>query len=81
MHGHGNGTLNEKEDEENNGHEWKKKRHQVRIACTHCQKACKRCSDMRFVTLIILHTSHIPFDPLHQFDSFLIAGKTLLTEG
>ena len=26
-----------------------KKRSQVRIACTHCQKACKRCSSTRFV--------------------------------
>lgn len=28
----------------------RKKRAQVRIACTHCQKACKKCSDQRYVT-------------------------------
>lgn len=25
----------------------RKKRHQVRVACTHCQKACKKCSATR----------------------------------
>ena len=27
----------------------RQKRSQVRIACTHCQKACKRCSNTRYV--------------------------------
>lgn len=27
----------------------RKKRAQVRIACTHCQKACKKCSNTRSV--------------------------------
>lgn len=30
-----------------NGKQRKKKRAQVRVACTHCQKACKKCSDSR----------------------------------
>lgn len=32
-----------------NGTQRKKKRAQVRVACTHCQKACKKCSNTRYV--------------------------------
>lgn len=40
----------------------RKKRAQVRIACTHCQKACKKCSNTRYViigrsVLILGHAS------------------------
>jgi hypothetical protein len=30
------------------GEPFKKKRQQVRVACTHCQKACKKCSNIRY---------------------------------
>lgn len=35
----------------------RKKRAQVRVACTHCQKACKRCSNTRYVFLLLLSSS------------------------
>ncbi|OWZ34999.1 hypothetical protein C349_05366 [Cryptococcus neoformans var. grubii Br795] len=47
------GMKDSEEDDElrketvDNGRQRKKKRAQVRVACTHCQKACKKCSNTR----------------------------------
>ena len=38
----------------------RKKRAQVRVACTHCQKACKKCSNTRYVFLSLFPSSLHP---------------------
>jgi hypothetical protein len=47
----GNMGEDERDDEAGTGsngqQRMRKKRQQVRVACTHCQKACKKCSNTR----------------------------------
>lgn len=53
------GMKDSEEDDElrketvDNGRQRKKKRAQVRVACTHCQKACKKCSNARCVLMFM----------------------------
>lgn len=42
-----------KKETVDNGKQRRKKRAQVRVACTHCQKTCKKCSDSRYVLMFM----------------------------
>jgi len=40
----------------------------VRVACTHCQKACKKCSNTRYVSILV------PFNPRSSIVTLLCSG-------